>query len=207
MRKIWTLATLLVSWQLTACSTHWRESGSEVTAADIQSLFADLDTAQAQSNTSGNMSEVLQMKDDGATQVYYAQAPVRKVRVVNILSVNSLAFLGLNDDEYSVFILPAARVLLLDLPTDSGHQVGLIVGVKTDSDQFRYTAFKGTGGISSGKFSAEVDDGNGHKLTLESLDVDKDELDPVIQISVFQHDQNGDGVYIGKFNSLTGFLN
>jgi hypothetical protein len=190
------------------CSTHWREA--DVSEEQLQAALDDI-SAGTSNVGGGDTSQVLALKDDAAAIVYYAEAPGSMGSVANLIGITDFSFLNSGLDIWYGNIT-AARVIFIDLPTASGRQDGLILGLATSSSAqttaasgFTYYSFTGNGSIGGGEFSAQMQGGG--TVIIRTTDVSDGDLDGVIQLRFYAADQSGNEVYIGKISTLAGFGN
>lgn len=202
----WIVAAIL------GCSNQWREADADLTSEEMLQFLADVEAAHGQSLAQGSVSEALALKDDLRTSIYFADAPGVLGPVVSVTSLADFGFLG-SGQNLTPFDIASVRLFFMDLPTDSGHENGLIVGIGTAggtdtsaSSSFTYYGFVGRGDVVDGEFEAILESGSEPRLVVRSFDVDDDdELMSVIQLKVYDFDQNGDERYIGKFSTLVGY--
>jgi hypothetical protein len=190
-----------------ACSNHWRESGSKITAQEVASIISEIEQSQAMAGGAGNLSEALALKDDPNASVYYADAyPSAKDRpapvgaVPNILGFFNFEFLGKPELGYKD--ISEARVLFFDAPQESGpRKASIIIGMKTDgNDTFTYYSWIGEGSIEGDNYEAFLEGGSGEPIIVKSFDVESG-LATVIQLKVYA----SGGSYLGKIATLIGF--
>lgn len=207
MNTIRLMSCLILGFGLSACSNHWRETGSKITAQEVATIVAEIETSQATAGGSGNISEALALKDDPNASVYFADAyPVSKDRptpvgaVSNILGFFNFEFI--NRPELGYGSITEARVLFFDAPQCDGceRKASLIIGIKEGGDTFTYFAWVGTGSIENDNYEAYLEGGTGTPIILKSYDIDAG-LDTVIQLKVY----NSGGGYLGKIATLLGF--
>lgn len=217
LRTLKTLFSVSLMIGVLGCSTHWREA--DVSEQQLEAAINDI-SANASSTGGGDTSQVLALKDDPSSIVYYAEAPGSMGSVANLIGITDFSFLGSGFDLWYGNIT-AARVIFVDLPSTTGRQDGLILGLQssalgsstqtvTNGDGttstvagFTYFAFTGTGSINGGEFSAQMQGGG--TVIVRTTDVSDGDLDGVIQLRFYAADQSGNEVYIGKISTLAGF--
>ncbi len=188
---------------LVGCSNHFRESDSLLIGDDVDQLLNDIEFAQANSPSSGPVTQVLAMKNEPDVTVYVAQAPTPTVRVANLIGFYDFSIFGDTSGQLGYKSFSEVLILFFDVPRDSGRDAGIIFGLKkVGSDTMEYHAFSGTASIDDDTYVAELNGASGQtELFLESYDVAGDDLTGVIQLLVFDGNNN----YLGKVFSLTGF--
>lgn len=212
LQTLKTLFSVSVAVSVLGCSTHWREA--DVSSAQLQAAIDDISTGAANVGN-GDASQVLALKDDPTSIVYYAEAPGSMGSVANLIGITDFSFLNSGLDIWYGNIT-AARVIFIDLPTASGRQDGLILGLATTSQTttaadgtaqmtpgFTYYSFIGSGSIDGGEFTAQMQGGG--TVIVRTVDVSGGDLDGVIQLRFYAADQSGNEVYIGKISTLAGF--
>jgi len=189
---------LIIAVSLLACSNHWREANSGLTAADMQNILNEVDQASAQSQGTGNMTEAIAMKDDPNATIFFADAPSPIGQVPNVLGFFDYNFLGLGDIGFRD--IQQARVIFFDAPQEDGsRKAALIIGIKqVNQDQFQYFAFTGTSSIDGSDYEANLGE-----IIVKSFDASEGSLDDVIQLKLFEPG----GGYLGKIATLVGFKN
>jgi hypothetical protein len=90
--------------------------------------------------------------------------------------------LGQSGETYRSF--EEVRVFFFDLPSESGHQNGLIVGLRKYGESgLTYTAFSGSGSFGDSDMSVTLQANGSDRIVLRSYDVTDGDLDNVIQTS------------------------
>lgn len=182
------------------CSNHWREGDAQISGEEMLQILGEVQTGS--SLMGGNVSQVLQLKDDPATAIYFADAPGSLGPVASVLSLFNFEFLGQPDLAWDS--ITQARVFFLDRPADGGRQTGLIIGIGVGGGSLSYYGFSGTGSIENGEFVAQLSGGQ-KNITLRSYDIEGGDLSGTIQLQVYDVDAAGNERYIGKFSTLVGF--
>lgn len=192
------LTCLIITVTVVACSNHWREANSGLTAQEMAVILAEVEQSSAQAGGSGSLTEALALKDDPNASIYFADAPSPIGQVPNVLGFFNYEFLGLGDIGYRD--ISEARVIFFDAPqTDGSRLAALIIGIKqVGQDVFTYYAFSGTASIDGSDYEANL--GN---IIVKSFDASEGGLDDVIQLKVYEPG----GGYLGKVATLVGFKN
>lgn len=197
---VFTVVALLAT-AVVGCSNHWREVDHDISSEEVMAMLNEVGGGQGFG--AGDLTTALNLKDDPATAIYFADAPSSLGPVASVVSLMNFDFLGLPDLWWGA--IAQARVFFMDTPTDSGRQAALIIGLDQGSGTFSYHALSGSSTIDGREFVAELSGGGQTRLVLRSFDVQDGDLAAVIQLKAYDHDSSGNERYIGKFSTLVGF--
>lgn len=199
------IAISIFSVSLLGCSNQWREMDVEFSSQEVLSMLGEVQTGSSFGGT--QMSEVLAMKDEPGTAIYFAEASAANPNgpmgsVHSVISLTNFSFMGM--PELIRNMIEETRIFFLDqLTGGGGHRAGLIIGIKKGGEgTFSYNAFVGTGSISDEELSITMQGGSG-SIIVRSMDLDGDDLMGIIQLKVW--DLSAGESYIGKFSTLAGF--
>ncbi len=199
-----------------ACANQWRDGDAGVSAEEVLSMLGEVSSAQASSATGSDLTGALALKDQAGVRIYFAQSKNQKDAqqrnidpmgpVASILSLTNFEFLGRPGVSWAgltVEGIQEARVFFLDVPNADGtHSAGLIVGMRKAEEQaLTYAGFTGSGSMGDSEFTVTFPG----KLVLRTNDVESGDLSGVIQMLVWDLDENGNEYYNGKFSTLIGF--
>ncbi len=198
-----TLSLLLFAMLSAACSNQVRDTGG----IDSERMTTALSEISVTSAGGGDIQTALAMKDQPGVRIYYAessgpQSPMGPV--ASIISLTYFDFLGAPGLAWSAF--EEARVFFFDLPSETGHQNALIVGLrKAGETQINYSGFTGVASFGDSDMTVTLQEGGVDKVVLRSNDVEDGDLKQVIQLLVWDIDSSGTELYNGKFSTLIGF--
>ncbi len=197
------LVLICLSIGLAACSKHWREIGHPISQSEMQSILNEVSAPGVKAQDSSLLTEALKVKDDVNASLYYADTEGGFGQITNVLGFFNYEFLGYGSD-FGYKNITAARVLFFDAPqTDGSRKTSLILGIKTDKNDFQYHAFVGNrAGIGAGQYQADLNGANNQlALIVKSFDASSEGLEEVIQLKFY----NPSGIYLGKVATLIGF--
>ena len=204
-------AGLLLLFSL-GCSNQWRNADLEKDAQDVMNI---LNNIEDEVSTSGTVPQTAQnffnLKNDLNSSIYYAEAfawggPLGPI--ASVFSIYNYEFAGPPLAGLSYNNLTEVRVAFIDLPTDSGHQCGLMVDSVLMADGSANTAFYSctSAQVDGGEFIAQLERADGYKIALRSFDVDQNgDFKGVIQLKVYDIDSAGNEISNGKLSTLVGF--
>ena len=205
--KMWILILCISSWLSVGCSNQWRDADAGVSAEEMLAMLEEVQGTQGQSINGGSLSQALALKDDPATRIYFAESSGIKSPlgpVASVLSLTNFEFLGAPDLWWGA--IEEARIFFMDLPTESGRQNSLIIGVrKFGETSLSYAGFTGIGSLSEEELVVTLLANGADKVVLRSFDVEEDDLANVIQLLVWDIDGAGMEYYNGKFSTLVGY--
>jgi hypothetical protein len=184
------------------CSNQWREVDVDFDAAELDEVF----TAASAESTDSVRDQIVAMKEDSATAVYFATGPGALGPVVSIASLYSFAFLGSAEADIGYWDIDEVSVILLDRATNSGHEVGFVFRYKlSGSSSYVTHMFMGSADMSGKKYRAVLTNNGQNVLALESFDVVDGDLAPVIKLKAYDFDAQGNEMDNGQFSTMVGF--
>jgi hypothetical protein len=191
---------VLVLFASAACSNQWREADADITASEMLSMLNEVSAASA----GGDVANAKALSNDPNAAIYFADAPASGWTVASVASLIDWTFLGSSGNGLWYGGIAEVRVFYIDVPS-SPRQTGLIIGIKKNGESaYTYHGFTGTGSMGSEDYETVLSQNGQKRLVLRSMDVEDDDLAPVIQLKAFAFDSLGE-YYIGKFSTLVGF--
>lgn len=204
-KSIWLTFALALVISAVGCSNQWREADAGLSEADLALMMSEINEAQSQSLSSGDVQAALAMFDDPNTVVYFADSHGELGPVASILSLFDFIFIT-GDSRHSWRSFSEARIFFFDRPTgSSGRDSGLIIGLREGTGSMRYYGFTGTGSFNGDSYEAVLYSGGQKRVILRTLDVTDGDFDGVIQMQVYDFSESGAEQYNGKFSTLVGF--
>lgn len=198
MAKRTAILILILSAWLAGCSNQWREANPERTPEEVNQFLADVQSAQGQGLSSGNVTAALQHVNEA--QLYFADSESNIGMVSSLLSFDWFGWMGNGAENLSWGNISETRIFFLDYWNGSYSEVGLVIGIN-QGQGYTYYGFHGTGDSYDGEFVAELQGGAG-TIVARSYDTTDDILDDVIQLKLYLVGPGGGEQYLGKISTL-----
>lgn len=200
---------------LSSCSYQWREADAGVDDQELLSLIEDIGKTSSSKFGSNSVSEFVTMAKDVNTAIYFSEGRSDHSGTMgppaSILSFEDFFFMG--QPEITPLDMSSARAIFLDRIDEVGvRQNALLIDyfIKGQSTPITkvFMGEKDAAFINEGEFEVEVSSGD-IGLVLRSFDLleDSEDFSGVIQLNVWDFDQNNNENYLGKISTLVGFSN
>lgn len=200
MRAFIAILSLFLVAATAGCANQYRDVDPEITGEQVLQLLNK--AGEAGASSVGDMQAALTLANSAGVTIYFSDGGGPFGGVANVLSLVEFKFLGDDYADLSIWDFSDVQVFFMDRVTAQGRESALILGMqKKGQEGYRYYAFTGASDLSDGEFVAELQSGGQTKLIFNSLDVEGDELLEVIQLRVYNSDQQE----IGKIPTLIGF--
>ena len=204
---------------LAGCSQHWRDADPGVDGDQVDAMLDESLTAVTQiaDNNSAQDSESFKsLASDPNTTIFFAESNSEMGEPKNLVPFFDLLFLGTQGtSQYGgdVILEPItkARVFFLDRANEDGSNenamlLDLIVGDRRILKIF-FSDPSAPSYFENGEFVSQMASSDGAQIVIRSFDVDDDALQSVIQLKVYDFDENGDESLAGKITTLVAFGN
>lgn len=194
----------IVAFYVSGCSVQWREADSGLSSDEVMEVIENA-LAEAQTSSTSGAAEFKALLEEPGGNLYFAWGSLEpEFKPMgppwSLLSLVDFSVFG--RPELGAIDLDEAMVAYIDHPERG--EAALLVSFRAQGDDTMTTrVFRSLSAprVVEGEYLADLD-----QLLLATFDVETNEdLKPVIQLRVFDLNQDGEEQVMGKFSTLVGY--